>query len=836
MIAAPAARVRAHAPRLTVEGALYLLLIVAALVTRFWDLGSRALHHDESLHTYYSWLLATGTGYVHDPLMHGPFLFHANALIYTLFGDNDATSRYVPAAFGVALVALPWLLRGDRFLGRWGALAASALFLVSPSFLYYSRYIRHDMYTVVGSLVLFIAIVRYLEVPERRWLVLGGASIGFLFTNHEIIFAVLAVFGGFLYGGLLLGRLRPLIPINVALLALGGAVLLLVRPQSGPLPAIPWDGSGQSSPAPTNENQRQFYVDLLTHPLVLSLLALGVAFLAASWLVARRAAGPAAGEDDGTGAPRGWVTALLGQGALGSIERGVAHAWADRSGLRAAFIAGAAIFVPLFTTMFTNLRGLATATIATDGTLLYWLGQQGVRRGDQPWFYFITLTPQYEVVALALGLAAIALTLWRSRTRLAEALGGFAPGGARSSAGGAGNGAAPDASVANARLTFNLFLAVWFVGIFAGLSYAGEKMPWLIVHFTLPLTLLAAGLVGEIAERRVAAHRARREAASPAGLGWVGPALVAGLLVLGGGWLLLAGRLTYPSFAQREVTQPDGDRFTYWVRELAPAARDDWWLLALPPLAAVGLVAAAWLLRGARATSRGVVAALVVGLLLLQVHGAWRLSFLEGDTPRDSLIYNTTSPDVTRMVNEVTQLSMELTGGRDLEVWFGDDVNWPLWWYLRDFPNKRQVGGSQSTPPEAAVVIIPNGDVGGWQRVMSGYTAQEYVLRWHEPEDAVYRHFAIAPELAPSSSAWGDASRPHGILDVLASVGDSIAYGFTAEGQQRLWRLVMYRELPTDTTPDNQGNINTPGSIDFHYTMYVRNDLVPLYNSIHYQY
>jgi predicted membrane-bound mannosyltransferase len=805
-ITATSARIRAAAPRLTVEGGCYLVLIALAILTRFWDLGSRALHHDESLHAYYSWGFFTGTiPYVHDPLTHGPFLFHANALMYLLFGDNDATSRYMPAAFGVALVALPWLLRGPRFLGRWGALAASALFLISPSYLYYSRYIRHDLYTVVGSFLLFAAIVRYQEKPERRWLVLGGATIGFLFTNHEIVFAVLAVFAAFLYAGLLLGRLRPLIPLNISAAFLLGAVFLLGRRLGGPLPEIPWQN-------PTPQQERAYYRELLTHPMVLGLLAVLIAFLAASWYVANRLAGPEAKADDGTGAPRGWVAALLGGSPPGSIERGVANAWADLAGLRAAFLAGAAIFVLLFTSLFTNLAGLATGTIATDGTLLYWLGQQEVRRGDQPWFYFLQLTPQYEYLALTLGLGAIALTLWRGRSYL--------------------RGVAP----ADPRFTFRLFLVVWFVGIFAGLSYAGEKMPWLIVHFALPLTLLAGGLVGELVERRLAARRLARVAAVPSRLAWVGPALLAALLAISGGWLLLAGRLTYPTYVQRQVTTQEGDTFRYWVREVSQSARDDWWLLALPPLAAVVLIGAAWLLRGARVTSRAVVGALVVALLLVQIHGAWRLSFLEGDTPRDGLIYNTTSPDVTRMMGELTTLSMETTGGRGLEVWFGDDVDWPLWWYLRDFPNKQKIGANPTVGSEvnAPVLIIPNGDTSGWESQLDGYTAQEYVLRWHEPEAEIYRNFAIAPELAPGSSAWQDPSQPHGPLDVVSSIGDSVATLFTPEGQQRLWRLVMYRELPTDTTPDSRGNIATLGTLNFGYTLYVRDDLVPLWDTIRY--
>jgi hypothetical protein len=51
------------APRISVEAALYLTLILLAAVTRFWDLGAKALDHDESLLDYYSWTFATGDRY-----------------------------------------------------------------------------------------------------------------------------------------------------------------------------------------------------------------------------------------------------------------------------------------------------------------------------------------------------------------------------------------------------------------------------------------------------------------------------------------------------------------------------------------------------------------------------------------------------------------------------------------------------------------------------------------------------------------------------------------------------------------------------------------------------
>src|SRR6185312_3036264 len=41
------------------------------------------------------------------------------------------------------------------------------------------------------------------------------------------------------------------------------------------------------------------------------------------------------------------------------------------------------------------------------------------------------------------------------------------------------------------------FLVSWAAIMFAVLSWAGEKMPWLTVHIALPLILLGAALVGD---------------------------------------------------------------------------------------------------------------------------------------------------------------------------------------------------------------------------------------------------------------------------------------------------------------------------------------------------
>ncbi|MBW3632879.1 MAG: TIGR03663 family protein [Chloroflexi bacterium] len=784
---------------ITIEMALYALILVAAVLTRFWDLGSRALHHDESLHAYFSWLLATGQNYAHDPLMHGPFLFHMNALVYTLLGDSDASSRYSAALFGVILVALPILLRGERHLGRWGALSASALLVISPALLYQSRYIRHDIFTVAGSLFLFIAIMRYIERPARGWLIAIGASLGFLLTNHEIVFGIAAIFFGVIAGALLWGPLRVVAPVlvvaGVAALAL---VALLPDATGRPLPTIPWRSPSQSE-------QFAFYQDLLTHPLTIALILLAVVTLAGVALLLHRRRAL-----DGT--DEGWAPALFGNPPPGSIAAAVRAAWSDRAGLSAALIAGLVIFAVLFTTLFTNLYGLASGTIATDGTLLYWLGQHDFRRGEQPWFYYLLLFPQYEYIAVLFGVAA---TIVAGVRALLVGIGRATPG---------------------PRFVFQTFLAIWFSGIFVALSWAGEKMPWLIIHITLPATILAAALLGEVWERwrpvanaphphawgegktpsPIATGEGRGEGTAPrwAALQWT---LFGSLLALGVCWFLVAAPMTYGEFVSATVGGG-------WERVLTPWAREQWWLLALPPLAGIAAVALVWLRRGARLAAQPALAALVLGLALAQIHAGWRLVYQEGDVPKDMLVYTQTSPDMHRMVSELTTLSALTTGGRDLEIWYDDNngVSWPMQWYLRDFPNRHLYGGTFAGPPDDVPVVLVGGDNrGSVEPYLEGYTAQEYVLRWWFPEDPVYRDFAIAPELPPGRSAWESSDQPHGPLDIVASIGESLSHLLTAEGQQGLYRLVMYRDLPV--------------RIDsYDYTLYVRNDLIPLYNQIRY--
>jgi uncharacterized protein (TIGR03663 family) len=115
------------------------------------------------------------------------------------------------------------------------------------------------------------------------------------------------------------------------------------------------------------------------------------------------------------------------------------------------------VYTLLFSTFFTNPHGLRDGMVES---IRYWLSQQPVNRGGQPWFYYLVLLPGYAWPVVLLGLLGIVSVIRRPTL-----LGAF---------------------------------FIWmFVFTLAVYSWASERMPWLVLHSLLPLAVLA-GLGGQV--------------------------------------------------------------------------------------------------------------------------------------------------------------------------------------------------------------------------------------------------------------------------------------------------------------------------------------------------
>ena len=190
----PSALDRESIGGLTVEKWIFLILFAIGVVLRFYDLGVRPYHHDESIHAVFSWkILKDGlVSYSYDPVYHGPVLYFSSALVMLLLGDNDFTARLSAVLFGFGLMAMAWPMR--RYLGRWGALSFLALMVFSPSWTYFTRFLRHDIYLAALNMAAVYYAFQYGETRKSSKLYLSAAFIALAFANKEDMYLTSPIF------------------------------------------------------------------------------------------------------------------------------------------------------------------------------------------------------------------------------------------------------------------------------------------------------------------------------------------------------------------------------------------------------------------------------------------------------------------------------------------------------------------------------------------------------------------------------------------------------------------------------------------------------------------
>jgi uncharacterized protein (TIGR03663 family) len=121
--------------------------------------------------------------------------FYLTGLMYLLFGDSDFTARLAPALMGTTMVALPFGLRG--VLGRPAAFLAAALLAFEPTYLYFSRFAREDIYIACLTLALIVVIWRFLSEPRKSHPAMIGALLALSFATKESTFITVFVIGSF---------------------------------------------------------------------------------------------------------------------------------------------------------------------------------------------------------------------------------------------------------------------------------------------------------------------------------------------------------------------------------------------------------------------------------------------------------------------------------------------------------------------------------------------------------------------------------------------------------------------------------------------------------------
>ena len=688
-----------------------LSLMTLAAVLRFWNLGAMALHHDESLHARYTWLLYDGQGYQHNPLMHGPFLFHSGALVFFLFGDTDATTRFVPALFGAVLVGMPFLLR--KQIGMPAVIIAAVLLTFSPTLLYFSRFYRNDIYIAVWTMALVICIWRYLDEQKDRYLYVMAAVLALSFATKEVTFITVAIFLVFLNLMLAVefGKRREGEEIS----GLDVAVrTLLIAP-------IAWLLAVAIAVFPNKVLGREKLPPVGDVLMLMGLLCLPQFAAAVQVLPFVKNYGYDAPEEDTLRVVM--VLGLLIVSAYGGLL------WRPKL----FFIAAACFFIPyvlLYTTFFTNQPGPWTSAFwhghggffsGSWGSLDYWLDQHHVRRGNQPGYYYTLLTPLYEFLPMLLALGGAVWLMLRGDS-------------------------------------LRRWMVFWLGSIFLGLTLAGEKMPWLETHIALPMALVGALALAKAIEVLELTGRRWFTAAGAAAttalavllvvegrgaLQVAGVALFAGL----GVWLLASLARDLPrdfvsglprtlAATELHVTILIGSLAAVVLALLSAlkvAGVDQYaalWAAAILPVALVGYVVA-HLMSSSKAFGRGLLVVVIATLMTLSVRTAFNVSFDHPDTPVDMLIYTQTAPDLPKIRDRIDALAKASGLGFNLPIVVdnAESFAWPWAWYLRDYHDVSYVDINETyEPPPNAVLLIDRSNTSVVDE--SAYSSSPYKHRW----------------------------------------------------------------------------------------------------------
>jgi len=762
------------------ESLIFVIIIIAAIVTRFYDLESRVMSHDENSHVYYSWLLSEGEGYQHNPMTHGPTQFHIVALSYFIFGDNDFTARIPAALFGIAIVVFLWYYR--RYLGRAGALIAAGLMVISPYMLFYSRYVRNDVFAAFFGIVMIWSILRYLETGQVRYTYWLTAAVMLHYTTKETSFIYSAqalLFLGFLFVYQVTKqrwhnpnyRKSFLIALMVAFALIATAIGIqsaipapeaaaeVVEATSQPLQVLlPFGLSALSIIAAL-----YFVISGYTWKRLREQRAFSLMILQMTLILPQLAPLPMAvvGWNPTDYSTQGMLQTGVFVVIFALIAAAIGMAWNQRIWL----INAAIFYIPFtifYTTIFTNGSGFFTGLV---GSLGYWIEQQGVERGSQPWYYYLFIQiPIYEYLPFLGSLFAGYLGIrFKKRTRSKQEEQVEIP----------VDLDLPSESTLEQAAPVLPFLGFWIVTSIIAYTIAGEKMPWLTVHIAYPMILLTGWSLGKLVES----------------IDWQAARARNALLII----TLMIVFLVSLSSVFSTLTGPEKP---FQGQTLEQLSQTNAFITALliSVASAFGL---SKIIKKWEFSQLGRVIGLTFFLFLstLTARAAFRAAYINYDSPLEYLVYAHSGSGPKVALAQIEELSRRTTDGLNMMVAYDDENTYPYWWYLRNYTNHKFYGDSPTRElREAPVILVGDNNFDKLEPVVgNAYYQFDYVRIWWPNQDyyALQWSNIEAEHLRENSPEYAAMT----ILDYLGRVWGHIRPFFTdSDIRSAIWQIWLNRD------------------------------------------
>lgn len=159
------------------------LALTLGIFLRYYHLDARPFHHDESLHATYGLYYyndAKNLFYRYDPMLHGPLLYNLLPWSYHFFGVSKWSARFLTFLFSIVPLIAPLFFRSK--LGNRRTVEIILLLALSPSLIYWGRFLRHDLLMLAFTCTLAISTILIHDWSRQ---LLFWLSIGFAFCVKE---------------------------------------------------------------------------------------------------------------------------------------------------------------------------------------------------------------------------------------------------------------------------------------------------------------------------------------------------------------------------------------------------------------------------------------------------------------------------------------------------------------------------------------------------------------------------------------------------------------------------------------------------------------------------
>jgi uncharacterized protein (TIGR03663 family) len=749
--------------KVNVETIVIVLILAVAIISRFYNLGARVMSHDEVNHVVPSYDLFKGLGYRYDPVTHGPLQFHLIALSFFVLGDSDFSARVPYALFNIAAIAVI-MLTFKRYIGQKGAIIAGFLFLISPYLLFYGRYARNEGFSPMWVVLTLLATLRYLEKGDKGSLLLLTLVTAFHFIDKATAFIYTAQLMIFLAVIFLQEIVKVRWPNSSSRNWFISLMTLMLTFVAISLGLAVWDAAIKKAAAPADTNAPTPAVTTavsISPQMLLVIISVGIAVLmgvAAIFVLVNNLGWKAIRRQRSFDLlillatlvlPQlsAFPVRALGWSPLDYSSIGIAHSaifialfsviavglglwWGGKFWLAMAAVFWS-IFTVFYTTFFTNGPGFFTGLV---GALGYWLEQQGVQRGSQPWyFYALIQIPIYEYLAAAGCFLALYFGI---RYRKFTTIPGFAP--AHQPDLPEGNAEAEELPVddppageegsliAQSPMTEGedtgqrkqpvlALLMYWSILSLIAYTLAGEKMPWLTVHIATPMVLTAGWGLGYLVDKIQWKQILNRR-------GLLAVILLPIFIASAGGVIASLGGVQLP-FQGNTLEQLQATS-SFLLAAVALLASSIGMMYTLKDWAFVHVLRLGTLI-------------FFVFLAFLTIRTAYRAAFINYDTALEYLVYAHAARGPKDVLQQVQEISQRTTRGKDIVVAYDNDALYPYWWYLRDYPNHRWFTDKPTRDLQQAPLIIAGEDNYAKLEpiVKDNYVQFDYMRLWWPNQD-----------------------------------------------------------------------------------------------------